>query len=339
MRKCSLLFLFAFLTSRLVCQAQTMGLAVGHIENLDKTAEAATKAFVEYADARLLNKKEKDVTRKRIRLTEVVQAQEKRIANEKPFNGQTRLKSAYSNFVNKLKQFPDNLAPYAELSVADFRTGLAQNRKKEFMTQLDVLKQASADLNLEVSKYITLNKCKDFTKGSVIGDKWQKAFTIYVYGQKLQEAVFTVGALDRYFYELMAVDSLDKAEIVRLAMLQQSATLGGTVKIKPPVPTDFSLREAAVNSINLYRMDAFRNFKSMIALRKKEMAFRKKNSGTGAAKTEAAQAKLEKEKSQLESEISDVRNLVREMKKERDHHESAFDGYLAQYLDRWALGD
>ena len=107
-----------------------------------------------------------------------------------------------------------------------------------------------------------MNKCKDFSKGSPMPEKWQKAYTIFAYEQKIQEAVLTVGALDRYFYELVARDSLEKAESVRLSILQLSAAVGATVKVRPPVVTDVILQEAAVNSINLYRLDAFRNFKS-----------------------------------------------------------------------------
>ena len=341
MRKFCLFPLFAFIFCPFYANSQTMKAAVEHIENLDKTAEAATVVFFEYAEARLMNRKEKEVTRKMGKLLDVVQSQEKRIANEKPFNGQTRLKSGYSNFMGKLKQFPENLVPYTEIPVSDFHTGVAQKRKKDFMTQLDLLRGAAAtDLGLEVSKYITMNKCKDFTKGTPMPEKWQKAFNIYSYGQKLQEAVFTIGALDRYFYELMAKDSLDKAETVRLAMLQQSATLGGAVKVRSPIPTDASAREGAVNSINLYRLDAFRNFKSVIGARRKEMAFQKKypTGAAGAGKSAAAIEKYEKEKKMLETELTNVRSLIKEMKKERDRHENAFNGYLAQFLERWALG-
>lgn len=335
-------YLLPFLTL-LLCSspgfAQTMNAAVEHIETMDKTANAATVAFFDYASVRFLSRKEKDVTRKKARMLDVFQTQEKRIAGERGFNGQTRLKSGYTNFILKMKQFPENLAPYTELTIDDYRTGLAQKRKSDFITQLDLLKAAAVDLNLEVFKYITLNKCKDFTKGSPMPEIWQKAFTMYAYGQKMQEAVLTVGALDRYFYALVNSDSLDKAESIRLAMLQQSATLGGSVKIKSPVHSDVTLREASVNSINLYRMDAFRNFKSVIGARKKELAFQKKYPGGAAAagKNEAAKTKYEKEKADLDSELSGLRSLVKEMKKERDKHEGAFDDYLAQFLERHTL--
>lgn len=341
MKKLYLLPLFALLLCSSTAGAQTMQAAVEHIDNLEKTANAATVAFFDYASVRFLSRKEKDVTRKKNKLLEVLQAQEKRIVNEKGFNGQTRLKSGYTNFLAKMRQFPENLIPYTELTLDDYRTGVAQKRKKDFLTQLELLKVAAADLNLEVFKYIYMNKCKDFTKGSPMPEKWQKAFTIFAYGQKMQEAVLSVGALDRYFYALVGGDSLDKAENVRLSMLQQSATLGGAVKVRPPVITDFTLREAAINSLNLYRLDAFRSFKSVIGSRRKEIAFQKKypSGAAGAGKSEAAKSKYEKEKADLDAELSNIRSLVKEIKKERDRHENAFDEYLAQYLERHTLGE
>ena len=188
---------------------------------------------------------------------------------------------------------------------------------------------------------LTMNKCKDFSKGSPMPEKWQKAYTIFAYEQKIQEAVLTVGALDRYFYELVARDSLEKAESVRLSILQLSAAVGATVKVRPPVVTDAILQEAAVNSINLYRLDAFRNFKSVLVSRRKEIAFQKKypNGAAGLGKNESAQAKYEIEKADLDTELSVMRSLVKEMKKERDKHESAFDEYLAQFLERHMLGE
>jgi len=318
-------------------RGQTIHLATGYLENLEKSADVATVAFLEYAVDRFLNKKEKNVTRKKNRLFEVLQSQKKRIENEKPFNGQLRLKNGYTNYLEELKQFPENLEPYSELSIEDYRTGIAQKRKKDFIDQLDLLKISAADLNLEVFKYIILNKLKDFKKGSAMPEKWESVFKIFAYSHKMQESVLTVGALDRHFFWLIERDSIEKAESVRLSSLQQSATLGASVKIRPPVPTDFSLREAAVNSINFYRLDAFRNFKSVLDSRKKEIAFQKKypNGATSLDKNEASVSKYEKEKAQIEAALSTIRNLVKEVKKDRDKHEKAFDEYLAQFVERW----
>ena len=341
MKKRYLFPYFIFLLCSSSGFAQTMQAAVEHIENLEKTADAATIAFFDYASVRFLSRKEKEVTRKKNKLLEVLQNQEKRIGNEKGFNGQTRLKSGYSNFLGKMRQFPENLVSYTELTIDDYRTGVAQKRKKALLAQLEMLKVAAGDVNLEVFKYITMNKCKDFSKGSTMPEKWQKAYTIFAYEQKIQESVLTVGALDRYFYELVGCDSLDKAESVRLSILQLSAAVGATVKVRSPVVTDDILREAAVNSINLYRLDAFRNFKPMLVARRKEMAFQKKypNGAAGIGKSELAISKYEKEKANLDSELSIMRSLVKEMKKERDKHESAFDEYLAQFLERHMLGE
>lgn len=331
------LVLLSGLSVSLHSMAQTMQAAVGHIENLEKTADAATATFFEYASVRFLNQKEKDVARRKNKMLDVLQNQDKRITHEKGFNGQTRLKSGYGNFVEKLRQFPENLGSYTESTPVDYRTGVAQKRNQDFMAQLDLLKAAAIDLNLEVFKYITLNKCKDFSKGSTMPDKWKKAHSLYVYEQKMMEPVFTLGALDRYFYELLSRDSLDKAEAIRITILQNSASWGGAVKAPPPIPKDFTLREAAVNSINLYRMDAFRNFKSLIASRRKELAFQKKYPASPGGKNDAPKPKFEKEKADLESELSSMRSLVKELKKERDKHESAFSDYLAQYLDKHTL--
>jgi hypothetical protein len=186
-----------------------------------------------------------------------------------------------------MRHFPENLKAYSELGIADYQSGLAQKTKKDFLLQVEALKFSAAEVNKEVQKYIIINKLGDFRKGSTMPEKWGQAHLILTYSQKIEEAVFTVGSLERHFYELLGKDSLDKAEKIRLEILQLSASLGGAVKVKPPANTDASLREAAINSINLYRMDAFRNFKSMIATRKKELAFEKKYSGSGHGKNDS----------------------------------------------------
>jgi hypothetical protein len=258
----------------------------------------------------------------------------------KPFNGQLRLKNGYSGFLTKLKQFSEKAGPYSELTIDDYLHGSAQKRHKEFFAQLELLKAASAELNQEAGKYIILNNLKDFRKTSAVPEKWNKAIAALTYCQKLQEAVLTIGAMERDFYRLIEKDSLEKAEGVRLFVLQLSAYMGAIAKSRMPVPIDVSLREAAVNSINLYRMDAFRNFKTMIALRRKEMEFHKKypNGANGLGKNEALKSKFEKEKSQLDGELSNIRSLAKELKKDRDRHENAFDANLNRYVEKWGMG-
>lgn len=336
-----ILLLFFLLIWPFCGHAQTIQLAIKHLENLEKTAEVGTTAFLDYASDRFLNKKEKDVTRRKNRLLEVLQSQEKRIENEPAFNGQVRLKNGYSNYLTKLKQFPDHLEPYLELSITDYQTGLAQKRKKDFIDQMELLKSSAADLNMEVIKYITMNKLKDFKKGSALVDKWDNTFKIVAYSYNLQEAILTIGALDRDFWRLVDHDSLEKSESVRLSMLQQSATLGATVKIRSPVPTDFSLRDAAVSSINLYRQDAFRSYKAVLDSRKKEMAFHKKypKGAPEPGKNKALLTKYELEQSQLDAGLSTIRSLIKEVKKDRDKHEKIFDDYLAQFVKRWTKGE
>jgi hypothetical protein len=326
---------FLFFIFNHLGKSQTVDLATEHMDRLDKMADAASEAFFEYANVRLLDEKEKAINRKKGQLLDALESQERRIANEKPFNGQLKLKTAYTLFIQKLRQFPENLGTYSEISFADYRNGLAQKRKKEFLAQLEILKNAAGDLNQEVSKYIIINKLKDFRKGSAMPEKWNKAFLLLSYGQKMQEAVFTIGSLDRYFYDLIGKDSIEKAEKVRIEILQLSASLGGAVKMKPAAPTDFSLREAAVNSINLFRMDAFRNYKSMVNLKKKEAVFLKKNpqQAVNLPKKDNQKSKIEMEKAQLETELTDMRNLAKEMKMDRDRHESAFEESMSQYLN------
>jgi hypothetical protein len=270
-----------------------------------------------------------------------LESQEKKIANEKPFNGQLRLKNGYFNFLGDIKQFPEKLGPYTQVTNLDYQTGKAQKSKKDFILQLEILKTAASELNLEVQKYIILNKLKDFRKNSTMPEKWNKAIEIHSYSQKIQESILSIGALQWYFTELMRKDSIDKAEKIQAEILQKTAAFGATVKIRPPQGTDFGLREAAVNSLNIYRMDAFRNFKTMIGSRKKEMAFQKKYTNTipGQGKNEALKNKFEKEKVQLEAELSLVKNLVKEMKKDWEKLESAFDENLNQYLEKWTLAE
>ncbi len=339
--KLHFLLLFSIFLSPFLSGGQTIHLAIEHLESLEKPADVGTAAFLDYASDRFLNKKEKDVTRKKNRLLEVLQSQEKRIANEKPFNGQVRLRNGYSNYLAKMKAFPDNLESYSELTINQYQTGVAQKKNKDFMDQMELLKTSAGDLNTEVVKYITMNRLKDFKSGSAMTEKWERVFKIFEYSHKMQEAVLTIGALDRDFWRLVEQDSLEKSESVRLSMLRQSATLGASVKIRPPVPTDFSLRDAAVSSINLYRQDAFRNYKAVLDLRKKEKAFHKKypKGAPEPGKNKALLTKYEKEKSQLDSALSTIRSLIKEVKKDRDRHEKTFDDYLAQFVKRWGQGD
>ncbi len=321
--------------------SQTIELATNHFDKLDKIADVATEAFFEYANARFLNKSEKVVSRKKKLFLDVLESQEKKIANEKPFNGQMRLKNGYFNLLGEIKQFPENLGPYTQVTNLNYQTGQAQKSKKDFLLQLEILKTAANELNQEVQKYIILNKLKDFRKNSIMPGKWNKAIEIHSYSQKIQESVLSVGALQWYFTELMRKDSIDKAEKIQAEILQKTAAFGPNVKIRPPQGTDFSLREAAVNSINIYRMDAFRNFKTMIGFRRKEMAFQKKytNIVPGQEKNEALKNKFEKEKVQVEADLSLVKNLVKEMKKDWEKLESAFDENLNQYLEKWTLAE
>lgn len=334
-----LFFIFIFTPARHF--GQTIQAAIEHLDRLENIGEASTAAFFDYASSRFLNESEKDIARKKNKLISALQSQEKRAQNEKPFNGQMRLKNGYLNFILKLKQFPENLGTYNESGIGDYRSGSAQQKGREFIAQLELLKTAAAEVDVEVSKYITMNKLKDFSKGSKLPGKWEKATAIYQYCQKVEEAVFSVGAMDRYFHDLVNNDSLVKAEVLRIAILQTTATSTASVKIKPAVPTDFSVREAAINSFNLYRQDAFRTFKSIIDARKREIAFKQKypNGAAGQEKSNALKAKFEAEKSKLESDLSNIRNLVAEMKKDRDKHERAFKEYLVQYIDRWPLAE
>lgn len=320
---------------------QTIQAATDHLERLEKIGDAATIAFFDYASTRFLDEKEKEIARKKNKLISALQSQENKVQNEKPFNGQMRLKNGYLNFILKLKQFPENLGSYKELEIEDYRTGVAQQKKKEFIAQLELLKTAASEVNLEVNKYITMNKLKDFSKGSKLPERWEKAVAVYQYCQKVQEAVLSIGAMDRYFHQLVNSDSLVKAEALRVSILQNAAASTAAVKIKPPVPTEFSVREAAINSFNLYRQDAFRNFKSIIEGRKKEIAFKQKypNGAAGQEKNNALKAKFEAEKSKLESDLSNIRNLIKELKRDRDKHEIAFNEYLVQYIERLPLAE
>lgn len=313
-----------------------MKLAIDHLETLDKTGEVVSSSFFEYAIERFLNKKEKAVARKKAKMLEILQAQQEKIAKENPFNGQFRLKNAYTNFISKIRQFPENLEAYSELDFEDYQTGVAQKRKQDFIIQMDMLKTAANEVNVEAVKYITMNKLKDFKQGSSLPQRWEKASSIFAYCQKIQVAVLTVGALEREFYQKLGLDSLEKSEIIRKSILQNAATLTASVKIKPAVPTDFSLREAAINSFNMYRQDAFRNFKSLLDSRKRELLFNQKYPA-GADKTKPNHSKIELEQTQIAADISSLRNLVKEMKKDREKHENAFDNYLAQYLNQWIL--
>lgn len=317
-------------------QGQTMKLAIDHLESLDKTGEVVSSSFFEYSIERFLNRKEKIVARKKAKMLEILQTQQEKIAKENPFNGQLRLKNAYTNFITKIKQFPENLEVYSELNVEDYQTGKAQKRKQEFIIQIELLKTAANEVNVEAVKYITMNKLKDFKQGSTLPQRWEKAASIFAYCQKIQVAVSTVGALEREFYQKLALDSLEKSEIIRKSILQNAATLTASVKIKPAVPTDFSLREAAINSFNMYRQDAFRNFKSLIDSRKRELLFKQKYPA-GADKTKPNHSKIELEQSQITAEVSSLKNLQKEMKKDREKHENAFNEYLAQYLNQWVL--
>lgn len=310
-------------------------MALEYFEKMEKTGDLATSAFLEYAGDRFLNKNQKTVNKSKAKLLEVTQKQKERALNEPPFNGQTRLKNGFANFITEMQKFPENLQPYTELTMADFQTGVAQKRKLAFIKQLEHMNLMAEELNNEVLKYITINKLKDQMVASKLPPKWNKALTIFTYLQKVQEAVFTIGALDRNFYDTLALDSLVRAENIRKSILLQSATLSASIKIRPPVPTDFTVREAGVNSINLYRLDAFRNFKQIVDTRKKELAFRKKYPK---GSSEGSKNKgYETEKSNLEAEISGTNNLIKEMKKDRDKHEKAFDEYLAQYVRQHIL--
>jgi hypothetical protein len=338
MRKLYLFTLLSLFIYPNFSNGQSAKLAVEYLESLDKAAEEATSAFFDYASDRFLNQKEKTVAKRKNKMIEVVENQKNKIASERPFNGQLRLKNGYSNFLTKVQQFPDNLEPYSEVTIEDFRTGNAQKRKLAFVTQMENLKLAAAELNVEVEKYITMNKLRDYKKGSSVTPKWQNAATIFVYSQKIQEAVLTVGALDRDFYDTVGLNLLDKAETIRKAIIQNSASLSASIKIRPPVPTDFTIRESALNNLNLYRLDAFRNFKSIIDARKKEASFAQKYPN-GAPKTQPQKTKYDAEKSQLDSQVSDIRNLAKELKKERDKHEKAFDKYLIQFVEKWVKNE
>ena len=124
----------------------------------------------------------------------MLQTQEKRIGNEKGFNGQTRLKSGYSNFLGKMRQFPENLVPYTELTMDDYRTGVAQKRKKALLAQLELLKVAAVDVNLEVDKYITMVNLRPST--SFTGMIWVY-FGLFFQLWGSRSAILLIGRITR----------------------------------------------------------------------------------------------------------------------------------------------
>lgn len=334
-----ILLLLVFFSKPFSALCQTIDKATDHLDNVEKIAFHATEAFFEYANARFGDRGEKLVARKKNQLLNALESQNKNLSNEKPFNGQMKLKTAYASFIEKLRQFPDNLGPYVECSIQDYHSGVAQERKRVFMKNLEGLKVAASDLDLEVQKYILINKLKDFRKGSKMPAIWNNAFVIFTYSQKIQESVLTIAAWEHYFMELVKTDSIDKAEKLQPEILQMTSSLGGAVKVKSPANTDDKLRESAVNSVNLYRMDAFRNFKSIIKTRKSENAFKIKYASLMYAKekNEALLNKYEIDKTKLEPELQLVKNLEKEMRKEWERIEKAFSDNLSQFLDNWAV--
>jgi hypothetical protein len=140
-----------------------------------------------------------------------------------------------------------------------------------------------------------------------------------------------VRILDRRYFEAYDKDSLEKAERLRIRLINTAEY--GTLFIKslPNYYGDNTLKQAAINSIGFYKSEAHHELARFLALKKRDLALARRKVTDAREKGEGPDSPDEKRQGFSDFE-KNSRSLIKRLEKTRLENELAFEERYSEFL-------
>jgi len=248
--------------------------------------------------------------------------------SEDSYSGQENLKLAYIKFLEKLiselMKSPDSQIPDDSLLV----------NETTCIQSWAILSEESGRLKKEVDSYFLTNRIPARKNGFRLADQMAVALNRMKFGNSLNRPVQRVRRKYKEFFVRLISDSTTQVEASRQEL--QKICENGIAELKALLPFSGNKKpkDAALNSMRLYRLEIVNDLPKLIQYVKKEREFVEIHRQMK-AKPEATseeKARYKQAVSEYNQNLKSANDFTKALEKNRLSHEAVFDKEYTDFL-------